>query len=716
MWYKAPQSSIFPLRRPSSRKRNIVLAVSLIATIGIATIRLVTHASGNPLGGAVLFVDSANNPAATQAASWRASRPADATQMDKIASHAKGFWMGDWIANPQAAAADYTTRAATSGAVGTIVAYNIPGRDCGNYSAGGAVDGTAYRAWTAAVAAGIGGRKTIVILEPDALGLLTNCLTAAQQSERLALLSDAVSTYTAKGALVYVEASTWIPPADMASRLTAAGIGKAAGFSDNVSGFDTTAVLLSYNSQVSQALGGATHFVIDTSRNGLGPVASEWCNPAGRALGSAPTVNTGLSLLDAYLWIKYPGESDGTCNGGPSAGSWWADYALGLAQRAPIVVTPLPTPPPTATPTPIVAAGAGTYNDDSFTYSANWLAGGATAGANTIARKYHADDHYSNITGATYTFAFTGAQARVYASKDASHGIEAYSVDGRVETLVDAYSPARQDQVLMYTTPALGSGLHTLRVRITGTSNPASTGMYGNADRIDVLAVAATPPPPTPAPTPTPTPSPAPTPNSPASAGKINDSNFRYSGAWSVGNGTAKYQGDDHYTRTKGAAYSLTFTGKQAKVYGAVAPIHGQVSVSVDGATGIVVDQYGVNRIDQSLLYTSPMLISGVHTITITVLGTKNNSSTDTWVNADRIDVLSPAPTTTPIAPTPTPNPSPTPPMKLLGDINSDGHVNVLDLSLLLAHWGSADTASDINHDGTVNVLDMSLLLSNWKP
>ena len=40
------------------------------------------------------------------------------------------------------------------------------------------------------------------------------------------------------------------------------------------------------------------------------------------------------SLLDAFVWIKRPGESDGTCNGGPPAGSWWPEYALGLAQRA----------------------------------------------------------------------------------------------------------------------------------------------------------------------------------------------------------------------------------------------------------------------------------------------------------------------------------------------------------------------------------------------
>ncbi|MYV59291.1 endoglucanase, partial [Streptomyces sp. SID4931] len=47
--------------------------------------------------------------------------------------------------------------------------------------------------------------------------------------------------------------------------------------------------------------------------------------------GEAPTTQTGDELVDAYLWIKRPGESDGDCKGGPKAGDWWPEYALGLA-------------------------------------------------------------------------------------------------------------------------------------------------------------------------------------------------------------------------------------------------------------------------------------------------------------------------------------------------------------------------------------------------
>jgi endoglucanase len=75
--------------------------------------------------------------------------------------------------------------------------------------------------------------------------------------------------------------------------------------------------------------------VIDTARNGNGPTSDyQWCNPSGRAIGEQPTTNTGNSIVDAFLWVKPPGESDGTCNGGPQAGVWWPDYALGMAQRA----------------------------------------------------------------------------------------------------------------------------------------------------------------------------------------------------------------------------------------------------------------------------------------------------------------------------------------------------------------------------------------------
>jgi endoglucanase len=102
---------------------------------------------------------------------------------------------------------------------------------------------------------------------------------------------------------------------------------------------------------------GTTHFVVDTSRNGTGPWqfttpwpggdAQDWCNPPGRGLGLRPTASTGTPLLDAYLWIKIPGASDGQCTRStagpadpvrgivdPPAGAWFPEMALELVHNA----------------------------------------------------------------------------------------------------------------------------------------------------------------------------------------------------------------------------------------------------------------------------------------------------------------------------------------------------------------------------------------------
>jgi len=142
------------------------------------------------------------------------------------------------------------------------------------------------------------------------------------------------------GAAVYIDAGhdAWLPAADMADRLKKACIADATGFALNTSNYRATEDLIRYGHDISGRVGGK-HFIIDTARNGNGPprdAAGEaaWCNPDGRALGTPPTTNTGDPLMDAFFWVKPPGESDGTCNHGPRAGGWWPEYALGLAKRA----------------------------------------------------------------------------------------------------------------------------------------------------------------------------------------------------------------------------------------------------------------------------------------------------------------------------------------------------------------------------------------------
>lgn len=282
-----------------------------------------------------LFVD-ADNPATRQAADWATSRPTDAAVMARIGSTPTAIWLGGWNANVQSDVARNMSAAASQSAVPTFVAYNIPGRDCGSYSAGGASDSSSYISWIKQVSAGLSSGKAILVLEPDGLANI-DCMSSVQQADRYSMISSALDIFKANnpGTRVYLDAgnSGWIDSTTMAGRLNKAGVSKSAGFALNVSNFYTTAENTDYGQRVSALTNGA-HFVIDTSRNGNGSNGGQWCNPAGMALGHTPTLSTGTALEDALLWIKQPGESDGACGGGPAAGGWWADYALGLARAA----------------------------------------------------------------------------------------------------------------------------------------------------------------------------------------------------------------------------------------------------------------------------------------------------------------------------------------------------------------------------------------------
>ncbi|MFF3833946.1 glycoside hydrolase family 6 protein [Streptomyces sp. NPDC002458] len=228
-----------------------------------------------------------------------------------------------------------TSAAAAAGRTPVLVPYAIPDRDCGGASEGGAPSLDAYDGWIADFAAGLGSGPVIVILEPDAIAL-SDCLSAAQRDARFASLARAGRTLHAANprAKVYFDGghSGWHSAAKQAAALREAGAATSGdGIFTNVSNFHSTADETAYARRVLAALGGPPGLgaVIDTSRNGNGaPKEGEWCDPAGRALGRAPTTDTGLTGIDAYLWVKLPGESDG-CKG--SAGSFTPDYAYELA-------------------------------------------------------------------------------------------------------------------------------------------------------------------------------------------------------------------------------------------------------------------------------------------------------------------------------------------------------------------------------------------------
>ena len=313
-------------------------------------------------------------------------------------------------------------------AVPTFVVYNIPGRDCGSYSAGGAQSTAAYEAYIDAVSAAIGSHKAVITLEPDALANLpsdcgydpTVVNVPQATADRYTQINYAVDKLeTGASTSVYLDAghSHWHSVGDMAVRLVQGGVLRSQGFFLNVSNFRPTNYEVHFGTWISQCIafandseeggwrlghydwcasqyyspnapnngtpGGSvdpndistwhwtddwytgnlghavatTHFLVDTSRNGQGwwnpppgvySDAQDWCNPPGRGLGATPTASTGAPLVDAFLWVKTPGESDGTCTRGapagtvdpewhqidPAAGGWFPAQALQLARLA----------------------------------------------------------------------------------------------------------------------------------------------------------------------------------------------------------------------------------------------------------------------------------------------------------------------------------------------------------------------------------------------
>jgi endoglucanase len=422
------------------------------------------------------FIPAPDRGAVKQiAALLKARDVVDALKVTAMVTTPQAVWLtGGSPAEVEKSVKKTMKEAALEKRVPVLVAYNLPFRDCAQYSAGGATDTAAYQAWIDGFAKGLGAAKAVVILEPDGLGIIPynttiygvtewcrptvtdeNGTTApapgASPEARYEQLQYAVAALKAKApeASVYLDGTHagWLGVGESAYRInkashdptTGAALGSI-GFYLNASNFQTTAQSVQFGTWVSMCTAFATNaeeggwrlgnfswcasqynpatgyaldysaefaasvtaqiqglmgsalatvpFVIDTGRNGKGAFdgaayaaapygqpasvvsslnSGGWCNPVGAGLGLRPTSQTNVPLVDAYLWIKTPGQSDGSCDiaggarawdftqynpwelssadeqnhfdplwGGvdPAAGAWFAAQALQLAQNA----------------------------------------------------------------------------------------------------------------------------------------------------------------------------------------------------------------------------------------------------------------------------------------------------------------------------------------------------------------------------------------------
>ncbi|WP_435298318.1 glycoside hydrolase family 6 protein [Streptomyces sp. Tue6028] len=357
--------------------------------------------TAGPAGrGPSLYVPDANPQAYRQAYELaRQGKFLDAAGILAMVDTPQAVWFGDQTpAQVERMVRQVVRDADEDDAVPVLALYNIPGRDCSNYSAGGAADTAEYKEWIDAVARGIGSRDAMVTLEPDALALLpSDCGQDDAQGTKTAAryleVNYAVDHLEPlRGTRVYLDTGHpgWHTVDSIVPRLIKGGVGHASGFYTNASNYNTDDANSWYGKLISSCIayvgaGGdvaacpnqwwpradaqawldanvhtppsrMTHFVTDSSRNGQGPWTppagtypdpQDWCNPPDRGLGARPTLRTGDPLQDARLWIKTPGESDGLCLRGtpgpedpergtvdPEAGDWFPEQALELVRFA----------------------------------------------------------------------------------------------------------------------------------------------------------------------------------------------------------------------------------------------------------------------------------------------------------------------------------------------------------------------------------------------
>jgi endoglucanase len=162
---------------------------------------------------------------------WVAANPTNAdepTIAADIASQPQATWFTTY--NPttiESQVSSVSTAAAAAGEVPVLVAYDIPDRDCGGASAGGAPTIADYEAWISSFAAGLGAATAIVLVEPDSLALQT-CLTSSEASQRDAAIAYAGQVIRADdpNARVYFDGghSDWNPASQQAAALEAADV------------------------------------------------------------------------------------------------------------------------------------------------------------------------------------------------------------------------------------------------------------------------------------------------------------------------------------------------------------------------------------------------------------------------------------------------------------------------------------------------------------
>jgi lysophospholipase L1-like esterase len=258
--------------------------------------------------------------------------------------------------------------------------------------------------------------------------------------------------------------------------------------------------------------------------------------------------------------------------------------------------------------------GPGTYDDAdywAFSYAGTWSHDAACGVANC----YKNTRSWSTAANDNVTLRFSGTQVKLYAIKKSKMGIGAVSIDGGPETNIDLYSASDVRQ-LVWTSPVLSDAPHEFKLRVTGNKNAGSSDYMVEPDSVDVLGV-----------------------SSAVTYDDMDYSMFNYVGTGWQHDNTCTYAGiatpncynsSKSWSSTTNNYVTVPFQGSHIKLIGAKHPSFGIGAVSIDGGPETNVDFYAPTRMGNQLIWSSPVLPSGAHTLKLRVTGTQGAGSSPT--------------------------------------------------------------------------------------
>jgi hypothetical protein len=266
---------------------------------------------------------------------------------------------------------------------------------------------------------------------------------------------------------------------------------------------------------------------------------------------------------------------------------------------------------PFTTGTATIDGAATSAAPNYFQYGSNW---GETTGVSDM---YDGTANWSFTPGSTAVLHFTGNQVALHAVKDVDQGEIDISVDGSAPVTVDDYAATRNASGVVWTSPVLDPGTHIVVITVDSTKNPASSGTNIALDRADISS------------------------GTRIDANATTGTHFAYSSGWGETSGISDmYAGTANWNPTAGSTATMSFTGTKIALHAVKDVDQGIMTVSIDGAAPTSVDDYASTRLASGVVWTSPTLASGTHTLTVTVTGTHDSSSSGSTIALDSVDIL----------------------------------------------------------------------------